>query len=148
MRHAETIPLPGNDQMSDNSPTAIDLERVPPCEGAQIEHIVQLTLQQLQRRYPGEAPVLRGVHPKDHGCVQAKFTVRPDLEESLRIGVFAEPGRQYEAWIRFSNAAALVDRDSKLLDGPTPGQKTPLHGSRGMAIKLLGVSGTSLVPTI
>src|SRR5262245_56157581 len=90
----------------------IALENVPPAEAAQIEHIVGVPVQQLQGRYPGEAPVLRGVHPKDHGCVRATFTVRGDLEERLRVGVFADPGRQYDAWIRYSNAAALVDRDT------------------------------------
>ena len=118
-----------------------ELERVPPEEAAQIDHIVQLTIQQLQRRYAGDAQVLRGVHPKAHGCVRAEFTVRPDLPESLRVGVFAEPGKRYDAWVRFSNATALVQPDSAVTAG-TP----PQHDSRGMAIKLMGVSGTSLVP--
>jgi len=103
-----------------------DLERIPSEEAAQIDNIVRLTLQQLQRRYPGGVPVLRGVHPKDHGCVRAVFTVRPDLEESFRVGVFAEPGKRYEAWVRFSNAAPLVAPDTDVADG-----SPPRHGSRG-----------------
>lgn len=117
-----------------------ELEQVPPDEAARIDHIVRLTVQHLQRRYPGDAPVLRGVHPKDHGCVRAELTVRPDLDPSLRVGVFAEPGRRYDAWVRFSNAAALVAPDTDVSD-----PAAPKHGSRGMAIKLLGVTGTPLV---
>jgi catalase len=75
--------------------------------------------------------------------VRARFTVKEDLEESLRVGVFSEPGKQYDAWIRFSNADVRVSRDTKPAEGASP-QK---HGSRGMAIKLLGVTGCPLVET-
>ncbi|MSR57241.1 MAG: hypothetical protein EXS05_06185 [Planctomycetaceae bacterium] len=118
------------------------LENVPPDEPRQIEHIVELTRQQLQSRYPGDRPVLRGVHAKGHGCVTATFTVEHCLAENLRRGVFAQPGKQYSALVRYSNAAPLVTPDS------TPGANgaAPAHGSRGMAIKVLGVEGPSLGP--
>ncbi|MBA3314908.1 MAG: catalase family protein [Planctomycetaceae bacterium] len=111
------------------------LEQIPPEEAAQIENIVRLTLAQMKKRYSGETPVLRGVHPKDHGCVMATFRVLDTLPEDLRVGVFAKPGLEYQAWIRFSNAAVLAEADSSATD----------HGSRGMAIKLLKVEGTSLL---
>lgn len=113
------------------------LENIPADEPQQIQHIVELTMQQLQRRYPGDKRVLRGVHAKAHGCVRATFEVLPDIDENLRQGVFAQPGKKYSALVRFSNAATLVTPDS------TPGANggSPTQGSRGMAIKLLGVEG-------
>ncbi len=125
--------------------TAI-VEQIPPEEPRQITSIVAMTVQQLKNRYSGEAQVLRGVHPKDHGCVRAVFEIAADLDESYRVGVFAEPGRRYDSWVRFSNAAAILqpddpkDRKADGTEGP------PVPGSRGMAIKLMGVEGTPLVP--
>src|SRR5258708_5336028 len=99
------------------------LEKILPEEATQIDNIVQLTIAQMKKRYPGANPVRGGVHPKDHGCVMATFKVAESLPEALRVGVFREPGREYQAWIRFSNAAVLPLADS------TPSE----HGSRGMA---------------
>lgn len=111
-------------------------EVIPDGEATQIDNVVKLTLAQMQKLYLNKLPPLRGVHPKDHGCVLAKFQVLNDLPEAYRIGVFAKPGREYQAYIRYSNADILVRADSK----PTE------HGSRGMAIKLLKVEGERLVP--
>jgi hypothetical protein len=122
-----------------------DLEKVPPNEPARIDHVAALTVKQLDNRYTGKPRVLRGVHPKDHGCVEASFTVSPTLAPEYRVGVFSKPGRQYRAAIRFSNAAPLVTPDS--LDPPgADGKPVRAHGSRGMAIKLYGVEGSRLVP--
>jgi hypothetical protein len=118
------------------------LEMIPPDESQQIQHIVELTLKQLQMRYLGRAQVRRGVHAKDHGCVTATFEVLPDIEENLRQGIFARPGKVFSAIVRFSNAATLVTPDSKF----DANGNTPSHGSRGMAIKLLGVEGSMLTP--
>lgn len=109
------------------------LENIPPKEHQQIQHIVELTVQQLQMRYGGGAKVLRGVHPKSHGCVSAKFEILETLPDNVpAVGLFAHPGRVFEnVDVRFSNAAALVRPDSG--DGR--------HGSRGMAIKLHDVDG-------
>lgn len=118
------------------------LENIPADEPQQIQHIVELTMQQLQMRYPGDKRMLRGVHAKDHGCVTATFEVLPDIAENLRQGVFTQPGKKYSALVRFSNASTLVTPDS------TPGANggPPSHGSRGMAIKLLGVEGPIVEP--
>lgn len=114
------------------------LENIPPEEPQQIQSIVELTLKQLQMRYPGQSKMLRGVHAKAHGCVAAVFQVRPDVPRPYKQGVFAAPGKSFAARIRFSNAATLVLPDSDLRDG------TVVHGSRGMAIKLLGIEGPPL----
>ncbi|MEJ7592134.1 MAG: hypothetical protein WKF77_11330 [Planctomycetaceae bacterium] len=108
------------------------LEKIPAEEAQQIRNIADLTIEQLRYRYPGERRVLRGVHTKDHGCVSATFHVLSDIAETLRHGVFATPGKSCSALVRFSNASTVVAQDS------TPGANggPPVHGSRGMAIKL------------
>ena len=75
----------------------------------------------------------RDAHAKAHGCVTATFTVRDDLPETLRTGVFV-PGREYKAWIRFSNGNAALQADDE-------------KDARGMAIKLMGVEGEKLLPS-
>jgi hypothetical protein len=110
-------------------------ETVPPNEAEQIEEITRLTVKLLMQRYP-EGMARRGVHPKDHGCVWASFTVNPDIPEAFRVGVFSQPGRKYDAWIRFSNAAARLEKDV---------DDKGANASRGMAIKLMGVEGETLL---
>src|SRR5437868_640212 len=120
-----------------------EFERVPPEEATQIANIAGLMVELLKKRYfdkPAEPFVRRGVHPKDHGCVTAKFKVHDALAADLRVGVFADPGREFDAFIRFSNADGLVREDSS--KDPTGAIN---HGSRGMAVKLMGVRGTPLV---
>jgi hypothetical protein len=122
------------------TPQPAAVEEIPPGEEDQIREIADLTVKLLKQRYGGNLPVLRAVHPKDHGCVKAVFEVRADLPDELRVGVFAKPGRKYDAWIRFSNAAAIVGPDL------TPGlPANARNGSRGMAIKLMGVDGPPLI---
>jgi hypothetical protein len=74
-------------------------------------------------------PVQRDQHPKHHGCVRAKFVVPDGLPGDLRVGLFARP-KTYDAVIRFSMGAAQVDN---------------VRDAHGMAIKLLGVEGPSLL---
>ena len=121
-------------------PPVPQFETVPPEEAAQIRKIVDLTLQLMQRRYPPKTAALRGVHAKDHGCVKASFTVNADIPEPYRVGVFSAPGKTYEAWIRFSNATTFIDKD--LNKDPA---NNDVSSSRGMAIKLLGVEGETLL---
>ncbi|WP_424361049.1 catalase family protein [Methylocystis parvus] len=118
--------------------TPTKFEAPPPAESAQIAEMVELTGKLLEQRYgaaSGETMARRAVHPKAHGCVKADFTVNADLPEKYRIGVFAAPGKTYPAWIRYSNATAVLapDVNDKKAD------------SRGMAIKLMGVEGETLL---
>ena len=79
-----------------------------------------------------QRPFIRDAHPKAHGCVKASFRVLPDLPKDLAKGVF-QPGKSYCAWVRFSNSNEEPDRSDATTDG------------RGMAIKLLGVPGETLL---
>ncbi len=70
-------------------------------------------------------PVERGQHPKQHGCVRAKFVIAKSLDHIYRQGLFREH-KVYDAWIRFSSGAQPDDR------------KPDAHG---MAVKIMGVEG-------
>jgi hypothetical protein len=128
--------LSGSSAGKDSSTGLTKFEALPAKtdEAAQIGQIIDLTTRLMERRY-GDSLARRGVHPKDHGCVKASFTVKSDLPEAYRVGVFAEPGKKYDAWIRFSNAAQLVSADFGKGGA----------SSRGMAIKLMGVNGATLL---
>jgi hypothetical protein len=79
----------------------------------------------------GRRPARRDAHAFDNGCVRAIFRVDADLPEHLRQGVFV-PGSEYRAWIRFSS-------------GNSEARPAWFFDARGMAIKLMGVSGEKLL---
>lgn len=86
-------------------------------------------LVQAKRIAAGQSPALRPVFLKPHGVARATLTVRPDLPDDLRVGVFA--GTAYDAWVRFSSDTL-----------PTvPDLKTTV----GIGIKLFGVPGPKLL---
>jgi hypothetical protein len=132
----------------------LDLEKIPEGEAAQIDETVRLMGEILDRRYMGKERFLRGVHPKDHGCVEATFTISDAIPPEYRTGVFSNAGETFRAAIRFSNAAPVVAPDTPQDVGPSMGDPVTgpdgkpvlVHGSRGMAIKLFDVSGSRLLP--
>ena len=77
--------------------------------------------------------VARGAHAKAHACVRAYFDVLPDLRGEFRYGVFAEPGRRYKTWVRFSNGNFNMKTSQDYR-----------NDVRGMALKLLEVNGQPL----
>lgn len=85
---------------------------------------------QMDRMYK-DTKVPRQIHTKMHGCVKAAFIIEPDLPEELKVGVFKEE-KTYNAWVRFSNSHSKPQPDSK-------------KDIRGIAIKLMGVSGEKLM---
>ena len=105
-------------------------ESMSPTEIQDAGHLIATLRQQIRTQYqPGQAR--RDAHPKAHGCVQARFNVRPDIPAALAQGVF-QPGASYPAVIRFSNGSPNATGDDHAGD------------TRGMAVKLLGVSGPKL----
>jgi hypothetical protein len=76
----------------------------------------------------GQVPVLRPVFLKAHGVCAGTFTVRPDLPEDLRVGIFARDC--FPAWIRFSSDTLPTLPDLKSL---------------GIGVKLFGVPGRKLL---
>jgi hypothetical protein len=78
----------------------------------------------------GGVPAQRPVFRRMHGVAHGTFVIRPDLPESLRVGVFARKSK-YPVWVRFSSDVQ-------------PG--TPdLRGTCGIAIKLFGVEGQKVM---
>jgi hypothetical protein len=120
---------------SSASTSPMGFEIVPPDEANQIAEVVKLTQQLLVQRYPNGME-RRAVHPKDHGCVRASFTINADIPANFRVGLFAKPGQTYDAWIRFSNATPVLAPDVDQNGKPD---------SRGMAIKVMGVEGQTLL---
>jgi hypothetical protein len=80
-------------------------------------------------------PYRRDAHAKATGCVRVTFSVNGGIPEHFQHSVFSQPGREYQAWIRFSNGDMLVQPDSKA-------------DARGMAIKLMGVEGDKIAPEL
>ena len=107
------------------------LEIVPDGEDRRIKGLVDSTLRRLQDTYKLPQKCLRAVHPKDHGCVEAVFTVSRTLPDDLRVGVFKDRGKSFRAAIRFSTAMSEVVDDA-------PSQFL------GMALKLYDVEGDHL----
>jgi hypothetical protein len=96
-----------------------------------IREIAEILVRAVRRDYPPGTVARRDAHPKHHGCVRAEFRIDPDVPSELRHGVFAEP-RTFPAWIRFSNGAPKAQSDRR-------------RDQRGMAIKLLDVSGPKVL---
>ena len=112
-------------------------EKVPEGEAKQISKIATLTtaLQDQRTVLPEQlGKVLRGVHPKSHGCVEAEFVINNDINKKYQVGLFKKPGDTFKAQIRFSNASVKIAPD---LEGGK-------NGSRGMAIKIFNVKGEFL----
>lgn len=108
-------------------------ERISPDDGALDKEIADLSVAILKKDAAAKKGLMtRDVHAKHHGCVRATFAVDKDVPDDLRAGVFAEPGKEYAAWIRFSNGSPKIQDDKK-------------GDARGMAVKLMGVDGDKLL---
>jgi len=101
-----------------------------PASPPELTEIIAETRRQIEAEHT--PPRLhRDAHPKMHGCVQARLTLHPDCPDTLQQGVFASvPDTGYKAWVRYSNAFR-IQHDLEI-------------ETRGMAVKLLDVTGTPL----
>ncbi|RMH86026.1 catalase [Pseudomonas sp. AOB-7] len=106
-------------------------EQIPPDEATLTRLIIEDAVR-IVEQHRDNTRVLRDAHAKAHGCVKAEVQVLDDLDESLRHGVFSEPGHTWQAWMRLSNGNAYPQFDRA-------------RDARGMAIKLLEVPGEKLM---
>ena len=106
-------------------------EQIPSGEAAMTQGIIQTAVRIVDQHREGTR-YLRDAHAKAHGCVKAEVQVLEQLAPELRQGVFAEPGKTWQANIRLSNGNAYPQFDS-------------IRDARGMAIKLLDVAGPQLL---
>ena len=104
-------------------------EQILPDEAERFERLAA-ELRDAPRRAPGEQ--LRALHAKGVAGARAELTVRDDVPAPARVGIFAQPAT-YRAYVRFSNGAAVPQPDSK-------------PDVRGLAVKVLGVPGTKIIP--
>ena len=106
-------------------------ERIQPGEEAHLNDIITTMGNQMRGLWrPGDFQ--RGGNTKTHGIVRGEFTVRRDLPELMRRGIFAEP-RSYKAWVRFSGPGPYITPD---IDDV---------GFMSISIKLMGVPGAKLL---
>jgi len=73
-----------------------------PGEAKLIEEMVKLAIERMK---PQHGRIRRGQHAKATGCARGEFTVRDDLPDELRHGVFHQPARSFRAIVRFSNSS-------------------------------------------
>ena len=104
-----------------------DVETIPADEADDIEQVVRAMELMLARAQSKTGEYCADVHVKSHGYVQGELRVLPNLPDELAQGLFEREG-VYRAVVRFSNAASQPQADA-IPDG------------RGMAIKVLGVTG-------
>jgi hypothetical protein len=110
---------------------ALAQERVQPNEEQRVQEIIDTFTAQMRGLWkPGYFE--RGGNTKTHGIVRAEVSVRDDLPENMRHGIFAEPST-YRAWVRFA--------------GPGPYVTTDIDdvGFMSMSIKIMGVPGSKLL---
>ena len=101
-----------------------------PNEAELFEEMVRLVGERMK---PQLGRIRRGQHAKATGCVRGVFTIRDDVADELRYGVFNKPNRSFQAVVRFSNSSETIDPDDRI-------------AARGMAIKLLDVQGAPAIP--
>jgi len=107
-----------------------DIETIPGDEADDIERVLQAMQMLLERHQARNGEFVADVHVKAHGYAVGELRVLPNLPEELAQGLFEHDG-VHRAVVRFSNAASKCQPDA-VPDG------------RGMAIKVLGVSGEML----
>lgn len=95
-------------------------------EEKEIKEIIQTMKGFLSKTYP-DGKIKRNFHPKMHGCLNATLTIRNDIPENLKQGLFKHPNT-YDVWLRFSNAPPKIGSDKR-------------SSGRGLAIKVLDVPG-------
>ena len=106
-------------------------EKIAPDEEESLDKIVDLMADQMRGRFkPGKYE--RGGNTKTHGVLHATVTIRDDLPEHCRKGVFANP-RSYPAYVRYSGPGPNVPADIQDV------------GFLSMAVKLMDVPGKKLM---
>jgi hypothetical protein len=106
-------------------------EKVDPDEEESLDKIIDLMADQMRGHFkPGAYE--RGGNTKTHGIVRATVTIRDDLPEHCRRGIFANP-RSYPAYVRYSGPGPDVPADIRDV------------GFVSMAVKLMDVPGEKIM---
>lgn len=106
-------------------------EKLFPYEEESLNEIIKLMSEQMRGRFkPGQFE--RGGNTKTHGLVKATVTIRDDIPEHMRKGIFATQ-RSYPAYVRFSGPGPDVPADIQDV------------GFGSMAIKIMDVPGEKIM---
>lgn len=106
-------------------------EKLFPNEEESLNAIISLMADQMRGHFkPGQYE--RGGNTKTHGLVRATVTVRDDLPEHMRKGIFATQ-RSYPAYVRYSGPGPDVPKDIQDV------------GFSSMAIKIMDVPGPKIM---
>jgi hypothetical protein len=106
-------------------------EKIDADEEESLNKIIDLMANQMRNHFkPGAYE--RGGNTKTHGIVRATVTIRDDLPEHCRKGIFANP-RTYPAYVRYSGPGPTVPADIRDV------------GFVSMAVKLMDVPGEKLM---
>lgn len=108
------------------------LEQKQENEDAIIDSVVASMMRVNQRVFDKHRHATRDAHAKSHGVLIGQLSVHDKLPSHLAQGVFAKPAT-YPVVIRLSTAPGDIDSDK-------------VSAPRGMAIKMLGVSGRQFLP--
>ncbi len=84
-----------------------------------------------KRRAERRGTVSRALHAKQHLGLVGELTVT--AAEDMRRGVFADAGRTYPVYVRYSNGSGDRRADAA-------------PDARGVAVKLVGVAGKKIIP--
>jgi hypothetical protein len=106
-------------------------EKIDPDEEESLNKIIDQMADQMRSRFkPGGYE--RGGNTKTHGVLKATVTIRDDLPEHCRKGIFANPG-SYPAYVRYA--------------GPGPDVPSDIEdvGFMSMSVKLMGVPGKKIM---
>jgi len=106
-------------------------EKIEPWEEESLDAIIKLMSEQMRGRFP-PGKFERGGNTKTHGLVRATVTVRDDVPECMRKGIFAAV-HSFPAYVRFSGPGPDVPRDIQDV------------GFASMAVKLMDVPGAKLM---
>src|SRR5471030_1965833 len=83
----------------------LNCEYPDPGEAKLFEEMVKITIARMK---PQQGRIHRGQHAKATGCVKGVFTIRDDVADDLRYGVFHQPNQSFQAIVRFSNSSETI----------------------------------------
>ena len=122
------------------TPPSLGCEEIPADEAQAIATLAAQS--EATMRQKSSHPTRRDQHPKSHGYALGEFVVADGLPEAYRVGLFANPG-SYACWVRFSNGSSKRNEQGKFFpDAQKQGDQIVVTPDiRGMAVKVMGVSG-------
>ncbi|WVR07628.1 hypothetical protein IAU60_004670 [Kwoniella sp. DSM 27419] len=109
------------------------VEEVKPDEDSKILRVGELVHDMQRHNFDAHQHKFRGTHVKSLAFVKGSLTIREDLPEHLRQGLFSTPGKTYDAIGRYANEPSFILPDNT-------------SAPRGFGLKIFDVEGKRLSP--